>query len=44
MIKGDGSFEDKVDHRVGRQPYSVAIGDLNHDGKRDVVTASSAGG
>ena len=38
--RGDGSFEDKVDHQVGRQPYSVAIGDLNGDGNQDLVTAN----
>ena len=40
MNKGDGSFEDKVDRQVGRQPFSVAIADLNRDGKQDVVTAN----
>jgi hypothetical protein len=38
--KGDGSFENRVDHQAGRQPHSVAIGDVNQDGKRDLVTAN----
>jgi FG-GAP-like repeat len=38
--KGDGNFENRVDRQVGRQPFSVAIADLNRDGERDVVTAN----
>lgn len=38
--RGDGSFENRVDYRTGRVPVSVAIADLNADGKPDVATAS----
>jgi len=35
---GDGSFGAKTDYDVGDIPYSVAIGDLNGDGKPDLAT------
>src|SRR5206468_4724822 len=34
---GDGSFGLKTDFATGSSPYSVAIGDLNGDGKPDLV-------
>jgi hypothetical protein len=37
---GDGSFRTKVDYRTGRGPRSLAIGDLNTDGKPDLATAN----
>jgi hypothetical protein len=39
--RGDGSLEPKRDYRTGSGPHSVAIGDLNNDGKPDLATASS---
>ncbi|WP_304065242.1 FG-GAP-like repeat-containing protein [Pedobacter glucosidilyticus] len=38
---GSISLADKVDFSTGDQPLSVAIGDLNGDGKPDLVTANS---
>jgi len=35
------SFAAKVDLTVGKYPYSVAIGDLDGDGKPDLATANS---
>jgi FG-GAP-like repeat/PASTA domain len=37
LNSGDGSFKSKVDYPTGRHPGSVAIGDLNGDGKRDLT-------
>jgi hypothetical protein len=38
--KGNGSFGVKRDFATGAGPRSVAIGDLNADGSRDVATAN----
>jgi hypothetical protein len=38
---GDGSFRAHRDYRTGLSPASVAIGDLNGDGKPDLATANS---
>src|SRR5262249_22445005 len=37
---GDGSFRPKVDIPAGSSTYSVAIADLNGDGKLDLATAN----
>jgi FG-GAP-like repeat/FG-GAP repeat/PASTA domain len=39
--RGDGSFQPKLDYATGRFPASVAIGDLNGDGKPDLATANN---
>jgi VCBS repeat-containing protein len=36
---GDGTFQPQVTYPTGRNPISVAIGDLNGDGKPDLVVA-----
>ena len=41
LNQGDGSFQPKVDYKAGGHPLSVAIGDLNGDGKPDLATTSS---
>ena len=38
---GDGSFGQKTDYTMGSGSGAVAIGDLNADGKADLVTASA---
>jgi hypothetical protein len=38
------TFASKVDFATGANPRSVAIGDLNGDGKPDIVTANQVGG
>jgi len=41
LSKGGGKFHDVALYGVGTQPYSIAKGDFNHDGKLDLVTANS---
>jgi PASTA domain/FG-GAP repeat len=38
--RGHGSFQAKRDYATGRGPKSVAIGDLNGDGRPDLATAN----
>jgi hypothetical protein len=38
---GDGTFAAEVDFITGGNPYSLALGDLNRDGRLDVVTAGT---
>jgi hypothetical protein len=40
LNRGDGSFGAKVDYATGHFPVSIAIGDLNGDGKPELVTAN----
>jgi hypothetical protein len=40
LNRGDGSFPAKLDYATGRGPVSVAITDLNGDGKPDLATAN----
>ena len=38
--EGDGTFADKVDYETGDSPNAVALGDLNGDGRVDIVTSN----
>jgi hypothetical protein len=38
--RGDGSFSPRVDYRTGGGPSSLAIGDLNADGRPDLAVAN----
>jgi elongation factor P hydroxylase len=44
LNRGDGSFQAKLDYAAGDQPFSIAIGDLNGDGKADLATANTGYG
>ncbi len=39
-----GSFSTKVDFTTGTGPFNVALGDVDGDGKPDIVIANDAGG
>jgi hypothetical protein len=39
---GSGGFGPPTDFAVGVQPFSVAVGDFNGDGKQDLAVANSA--
>ena len=38
---GDGTFRAPVNYSTGRGPFAVAVGDLNGDGKLDLVVANA---
>ena len=38
---GDGTFQAPVSYPAGDEPYSVAVGDFNMDGKLDLIVADS---
>ena len=40
MGNGDGTFQVCVDYSSGRTPTSVAIGDLDGDGDKDLATSN----
>ena len=39
---GDGTFRPQQTFAVGRQPFSVAVADVNGDGLPDIITANAA--
>ena len=41
--RGDGTFRAKRDYRAGNGPFSIAIGDVNGDGRRDLAVAVVSG-
>ena len=41
---GDGTFQGRVSFPVGSSPGMVAVGDMNADGRPDIVTANVGGG
>ena len=43
MNKGHGSFRPKQDSSTGAYPHTVAIGDLDGDGKPDLAISNFAG-
>jgi len=42
--RGDGTFAAETEYPTGWGPTTVALGDLNGDGKLDVVTSNTYGG
>ena len=39
---GDGTFTPAASPATGGNPYSVAVGDFNADGRQDLVTANNS--
>jgi hypothetical protein len=37
---GDGRFQPQIKNGVGKSPVGVAVGDFNHDGNLDMVSAN----
>lgn len=41
---GDGTFQPQVQYLVNENPFGIMAGDLNHDGKTDLVIVDNNGG
>lgn len=41
---GNIAFDTKMDFTTGNQPYHVVLGDLDGDGKPDIITGNGSGG
>src|SRR5262249_61669610 len=39
---GNGTFQSATNYNVGGSAASLAVGDFNHDGKPDIMTAEAA--
>jgi Bacterial Ig-like domain (group 3)/FG-GAP-like repeat len=42
--KGNGTFQSSVDYNVGTFPFAMAVGDVNGDGKLDLIVANYSDG
>ena len=42
--RGDGTFDPAVDYRAGVSPSSIALGDIDGDGKLDIVVGNGING
>ena len=40
---GDGTFQPAVNYPVGSSPQGIATGDVNNDGKQDIISADECG-
>ncbi len=42
--RGDGTFDPAVDYKAGTSPSSIALGDIDGDGKLDIVVGNGTNG
>ena len=41
LNNGDGTFAARLDYPAGSTPYSIAVADLNGDGRPDLAVANN---